>query len=77
MKRETELALDSIKKQNIELGKGGTDGTPDITVPSTYEERSVAQNDNGTWNQNIIEEEIPVKKAVSYTQLTLPTNREV
>tara|TARA_S200000501_G_scaffold286208_1_gene270617 strand:- start:173 stop:1108 length:936 start_codon:yes stop_codon:yes gene_type:complete len=64
MKRETELALDSIKKQNIELGKGGTDGTPDITVPSTYEERSVAQNDNGTWNQNIIEEEIPVKKDI-------------
>tara|TARA_Y100000356_G_scaffold106848_1_gene92827 strand:+ start:1 stop:903 length:903 start_codon:yes stop_codon:yes gene_type:complete len=64
MKREAELAIDSIRKQNKELGKGGTDSIPDITVPSTYEDRSVAQNDDGTWNQNIIEEEIPVKKDI-------------
>ena len=64
MKREADQALDSLRKRNIELGKGGTDGTPDITVPSTYEDRSVAQNDDGTWNQNIIEEEIPVKKDI-------------
>ena len=35
MKREADQALDSLRKRNIELGKGGTDGTPDITVPST------------------------------------------
>ena len=64
MKREAELVIDSIRKQNKELGKGGTDSIPDITVPSTYEDRSVAQNDDGTWNQNIIEEEIPVKKDI-------------
>ena len=64
MKREAELAIDSIRKQNKELGKGGTDSIPDITVPSTYEDRSVVQNDDGTWNQNIIEEEIPVKKDI-------------
>ena len=64
MKREAELVIASIRKQNKELGKGGTDSIPDITVPSTYEDRSVAQNDDGTWNQNIIEEEIPVKKDI-------------
>ena len=64
MKREAELAIDSIRKQNKELTKGGTDSIPDITVPSTYEDRSVAQNEDGTWNQNIIEEEIPVKKDI-------------
>ena len=64
MKREAELVIDSIRKQNKELSKGGTDSIPDITVPSTYEDRSVAQNDDGTWNQNIIEEEIPVKKDI-------------
>ena len=64
MKREADQALDSLRKQNIELGKGGTDGTPDITLPPTYEDRSVVQNDDGTWDENIIEEQFPAKKDI-------------
>ena len=64
MKREAELALDSIRKQNRELGKGGTDGVPDITPPSIYEDRSVIQNDDGTWGETVTEEESPVKKDI-------------
>jgi len=64
MKDEARLALDSLTKENEKLGKGGTDSTPDITVPSTYEDRLVEQNDDGTWSQNIIEEENPVKKDI-------------
>ena len=65
MKREAELALDSIRKQNRELGKSGTDGVPDITPPSTYEDRSVIQNDDGTWGETVTEEESPVKKDIT------------
>ena len=64
MKDEARLALDSLTKENEKLGKGGTDSTPDITVPSTYEDRLVEHNDDGTWSQNIIEEENPVKKDI-------------
>ena len=64
MKREADQALDSLRKQNIDLGKGGTDGTPDITLPPTYEDRSVVQNDDGTWDENIIEEQFPAKKDI-------------
>tara|TARA_Y100000401_G_scaffold47635_1_gene36813 strand:+ start:1691 stop:2626 length:936 start_codon:yes stop_codon:yes gene_type:complete len=64
MKREADQALDSLRKRNIELGKGGTDGTPDITLPPTYEDRSVVQNDDGTWDENIIEEQFPAKKDI-------------
>ena len=64
MKDEARLALDSLTKENEKLGKGGTDSTTDITVPSTYEDRLVEQNDDGTWSQNIIEEENPVKKDI-------------
>ena len=64
MKDEARLALDSLTKENEKLGKGGTDSTPGITVPSTYEDRLVEQNDDGTWSQNIIEEENPVKKDI-------------
>lgn len=65
MKDEARLALDSIKKDNEELKKIGTDGSPDINAPSTYEDRSVIQNDDGTWNETITEEESPVKKDIT------------
>ena len=64
MKTEADQALDSLRKRNIELGKGGTDGTPDITLPPTYEDRSVVHNDDGTWDENIIEEQFPAKKDI-------------
>jgi len=65
MKDEARLALDSIKKDNEELKKIGTDGSPDINAPSTYEDRSVIQNDDGTWDETITEEESPVKKDIT------------
>ena len=64
MKREAELALDSIRKQNVELSKVGSDGSPDINPTATYEQRDVVQNDDGTWNETITEEESPVKKDI-------------
>ncbi len=64
MKREAELALDSLRKQNTELGKGGTDSTPDITAPTSYEQRDVVQNDDGSWGETITEEESPIKKDI-------------
>ena len=71
MKREAELALDSIRKQNRELGKGGTDGVPDITPPSIYEDRTVVQNDDGTWGETVTEEESPVKKDITQRAIEL------
>tara|TARA_A100000172_G_C3026124_1_gene104911 strand:- start:6 stop:938 length:933 start_codon:yes stop_codon:yes gene_type:complete len=65
MKREAELALDSIRKQNVELSKVGSDGSPDINPTATYEQRDVVQNDDGTWNETITEEESPVKKDIT------------
>ena len=65
MKREAELALDSLRKQNTELGKGGTDSTPDITAPTSYEQRDVVQNDDGSWGETITEEESPIKKILN------------
>ena len=47
MKDEARLALDSIKKDNEELKKIGTDGSPDINAPSTYEDRSVMMMELG------------------------------
>ena len=64
MKREAEQALDSLRNQNIELGNVGTDGTPDITAPSTYEQRDVVEGDDGTWGETITEQESPVKKDI-------------
>ena len=64
MKREAELALDSIRNQNTELGKGGTDSTPDIEPAKNYEKRDVAQNDDGTWGETITEEKSPIKKDI-------------
>tara|TARA_Y100001973_G_scaffold46226_1_gene68925 strand:+ start:1791 stop:2699 length:909 start_codon:yes stop_codon:yes gene_type:complete len=64
MKREAELALDSLRKQNTELSKGGTDGTPDIDFPSTYEQRDIVQNVDGSWSETILQEESPAKKDV-------------
>tara|TARA_B100000579_G_scaffold430091_1_gene442896 strand:+ start:344 stop:1282 length:939 start_codon:yes stop_codon:yes gene_type:complete len=64
MKREAELALESLRNQNTELGKGGTDSTPDITVPTSYEQRDVVQNDDGSWGETITEEESPIKKDI-------------
>tara|TARA_R100000152_G_C6726765_1_gene151938 strand:- start:29 stop:964 length:936 start_codon:yes stop_codon:yes gene_type:complete len=64
MKREAELALESLRNQNTELGKGGTDSTPDITTPTSYEQRDVVQNDDGSWGETITEEESPIKKDI-------------
>ena len=70
MKREAELALDSLRNirnellQNTELSKGGTDGTPDIDFPSTYEQRDIVQNVDGSWSETILQEESPAKKDV-------------
>ena len=64
MKDEARLALDSIKKDNEELKKIGTDGSPDITPVRNYERRNVIQNDDGTWGETITEEESPVRKDV-------------
>ena len=64
MKDEARLALDSLTKENEKLGKGGTDGSPDITPVRNYERRNVIQNDDGTWGETITEEESPVRKDV-------------
>jgi len=64
MKDEARLALDSLTKENEKLGKGGTDGSPDITPVRNYERRNVIQNDDGTWGETITEEESPVKKDI-------------
>ena len=64
MKREAELALDSIRNQNTELGKGGTDSTPEIQPVRNYEKRDVIQNDDGTWGETVTEEESPIKKDI-------------
>ena len=64
MKDEARLALDSIKKDNEELKKIGTDGSPDITPVRNYERREVVERDDGTWGEIITEEESPVRKDV-------------
>ena len=64
MKDEARLALDSLTKENEKLGKGGTDGSQDITPVRNYERRNVIQNDDGTWGETITEEESPVRKDV-------------
>ena len=64
MKDEARLALDSIKKDNEELKKIGTDGSPDITPVRNYERREVVERDDGTWGEIITEEESPVRKDI-------------
>tara|TARA_X000000368_G_scaffold303743_1_gene242119 strand:- start:20 stop:955 length:936 start_codon:yes stop_codon:yes gene_type:complete len=64
MKDEARLVLDTLKKDNEELKKTGTDGSPDITPVRNYERRNVIQNDDGTWGETITEEESPVKKDI-------------
>tara|TARA_B100001250_G_C19759498_1_gene771751 strand:+ start:707 stop:1630 length:924 start_codon:yes stop_codon:yes gene_type:complete len=64
MKDEARLVLDSLKKDNEELKKTGTDGTPEIQPVKTYERREVVENDDGSWGETVIEEESPVKKDI-------------
>ena len=64
MKDEARLALDSLTKENEKLGKGGTDGSPDITPVRNYERREVVERDDGTWGEIITEEESPVRKDI-------------
>ena len=64
MKDEARLVLDTLKKDNEELKKTGTDGSPDITPVRNYERRNVIQNDDGTWGETITEEESPVRKDI-------------
>ena len=64
MKDEARLVLDSLKKDNEELKKTGTDGTPEIQPVRNYEKREVVERDDGTWGETITEEESPVKKDI-------------
>jgi len=64
MKDEARLVLDTLKKDNEELKKTGTDGTPEIQPVRNYEKRDVIENDDGTWGETITEEESPVKKDI-------------
>ena len=64
MKDEARLVLDSLKKDNEELKKTGTDGTPEIQPVRTYERREVVEKDDGSWGETVIEEESPVKKDI-------------
>ena len=64
MKDEARLVLVSLKKDNDELKKTGTDGTPEIQPVKTYERREVVENDDGSWGETVIEEESPVKKDI-------------
>ncbi len=64
MKDEARLVLDSLKKDNEELKKTGTDGTPEIQPVRTYERREVVEKDDGSWGETITEEESPVKKDI-------------
>ena len=64
MKDEARLVLDSLKKDNEELKKTGTDGTPEIQPVRNYEKRDVIENDDGTWGETVTEEESPVKKDI-------------
>ena len=64
MKDEARIVLDTLKKDNDELKKIGTDGSPEIQPVRNYEKRDVIQNDDGTWGETITEEESPVKKDI-------------
>ena len=64
MKDEARLVLDTLKKDNDELKKIGSDGTPEIQPVRNYEKRDVIENDDGTWGEIITEEESPVKKDI-------------
>ena len=64
MKDEARLALDTLRKNNEELKKIGTDGSPDIQPVRTYEKKEVVENDDGSWGETIIEEESRVKKDI-------------
>ena len=54
MKDEARLVLDSLKKDNEELKKTGTDGTPEIQPVKTYERREVVENDDGSITISIL-----------------------
>ncbi len=43
MKDEARLALDTLRKNNEELKKIGTDGSPDIQPVRTYEKKEVVE----------------------------------
>ena len=64
MKDEARLVLDTLKKDNEELKKIGSDGTPEIQPVRTYERREVVEKDDGSWGETVIEEESPVKKDI-------------
>jgi len=64
MKDEARIVLDTLKTDNDELKKIGTDGSPEIQPVRNYEKRDVIQSDDGTWGETITEEESPVKKDI-------------
>ena len=64
MKDEARIVLDTLKTDNDELKKIGTDGSPEIQPVRNYEKRDVIENDDGTWGETVTEEESPVKKDI-------------
>ena len=62
MSFENNLSLDFLKNDNKNLSKNGQDSSEGIIPSKEFEEVSVNQNGDGTWNKSSVEKKSPVKK---------------